>query len=334
MPSIAPERTAAVADTPFPDYTAYLHVAAGVIEDKAGRILLARRSQHLHQGGLWEFPGGKVEVDESVYAALRRELEEELGIVVTQAVPLIRIPYNYSDKKVLLDVWRVIAFDNTPHGAEGQEIAWVERCDLRRYEFPAANTPIVTATELPHRYLITPEPGEPAAWPAFLERLEQAIGEGIRLIQFRAKSLDVLHYRQLAGLVVELGRRTGVKILLNATPETAKALEADGVHLTSSELMKRRHRPLADSQWVAASCHTLAELQHAMAIGVDFVVASPVKQTLSHPSANAIGWRGFRLLTEHAAIPVFALGGMSVADQEEAWQNGGQGIAAIRALWP
>jgi 8-oxo-dGTP diphosphatase len=85
---------------------------------------------------------------------------------------------------------------------------------------------------------------------------------------------------------------------------------------------------------VAASCHSLDELHHAMAIGVDFAVVSPVKATASHPDAVAIGWHGFQLLTEHAGIPVFALGGMSELDLEAAWKYGGQGIAAIRALWP
>ena len=98
--------------------------------------------------------------------------------------------------------------------------------------------------------------------------------------------------------------------------------------------MALRRRPLDEPHWVAASCHTLDELQHAMAIGVDFVVASPVKATLSHPDAPAIGWEGFQLLTEHAVIPVYALGGMSEADLQDAWKYGGQGIAAIRGLWP
>jgi 8-oxo-dGTP diphosphatase len=318
----------------LPDYAAYLHVAAAVIEDSEGRILLARRPLHLHQGGLWEFPGGKVESDEPVYDALVRELEEELGITVRGAVPLIRIPYHYPDRNVLLDIWRVTAFDNTPHGAEGQVVAWVARSELANYEFPAANAPIVTAARLPHRYLITPEPGGAAAWPAFLSRLEQAINGGIRLVQFRAKSLDVAQYRQLARQVIELGQRMGAQVLLNAPAEMAVSLQANGVHLSASRLMALQQRPLDVQHWVAASCHNLDELRHAMSIGVDFVVASPVNTTASHPAASAIGWHGFQLLTEHSQIPLFALGGMSEADLDLAWKHGGQGIAAIRALWP
>lgn len=318
----------------LPDFSAYLHVAAAVIVDGAGRILIARRPQHLHQGGLWEFPGGKVEAGEEVYDALVRELKEELSIEVTAAHPLIRIPYDYPDRKVLLDVWRVTGFENTPHGAEGQEVAWVEREALPEYDFPAANVPIVTAARLPHRYLITPEPGEPAEWPAFLAKLEQAIVQGIRLLQFRAKSLDETHYLQLAQQVVAVGKRLGAVILLNSSPEISTRLRADGVHLNSARLMALYERPLDRQHWVAASCHTLAELERAMAIGVDFVLFSPVKATASHPGAIAIGWDGFQAMTERCRVPAFALGGMSEAELPNAWHHGGQGIAAIRALWP
>jgi mutator protein MutT len=126
-----------------------IHVAAAVIRDDAGKILIARRADTQHQGGLWEFPGGKVEADESVETALARELHEELGIVVDAARPLIKVRHDYPDKQVLLDVWEVSAFTGQPHGAEGQPLAWVTPRDLANYEFPAANQPIVAAARLP-----------------------------------------------------------------------------------------------------------------------------------------------------------------------------------------
>src|SRR5512145_1948501 len=114
----------------------YLHVAAAVVVDDVGRILIARRHDHLHQGGLWEFPGGKVEPGEAVPDALVRELHEELGIRVKKARPLIRIPYRYPDRNVLLDVWRVEKFEGEAHGAEGQPLLWVEAENLVQFEFP------------------------------------------------------------------------------------------------------------------------------------------------------------------------------------------------------
>src|SRR5690606_21783037 len=88
-----------------------IHVIAAVIRDDQGCILIARRPDHVHQGGLWEFPGGKLEDGEQRFDGLVRELREELGITVTQARPLLDIRHDYTDKSVRLDVWLVTGFD-------------------------------------------------------------------------------------------------------------------------------------------------------------------------------------------------------------------------------
>jgi 8-oxo-dGTP diphosphatase len=124
-----------------------IHVAAGVILSPEGQILLALRPQGTHQGGLWEFPGGKVEADEIVEEALIRELQEELAINVTTCEPLVEVTHDYSDKSVLLDVWVVSTFTGEPKGNEGQQIRWVNPEHLADYEFPAANVPIVEAVQ-------------------------------------------------------------------------------------------------------------------------------------------------------------------------------------------
>lgn len=120
-----------------------IHVAVGVIVDDLDRILISRRLQHLHQGGLWEFPGGKLEIGETVESALKRELYEELGIEVIKSNPLLKIEHDYSDKKVLLDVWQVTKFSGKAEGKEGQDCVWVRRGELSNYQFPAANKAIL-----------------------------------------------------------------------------------------------------------------------------------------------------------------------------------------------
>ena len=127
--------------------SALVHVAVGVIVDGAGGILLAKRHRDSHQGGLWEFPGGKLEQGEDVQTALCRELREELDIVVEVATALVRIEHDYGDKRVLLDTWLVEKFSGSPAGLEGQALAWVSVAELRDYEFPAANVAIVEACE-------------------------------------------------------------------------------------------------------------------------------------------------------------------------------------------
>ena len=122
-----------------------VHVAVGVILDVDRNILLTRRHDHMHQGGLWEFPGGKLEAGESLSVALARELQEELDITPVKTSPLIEIHHDYGDKSVVLDVHVVWEFSGEPRGLEGQPMAWVSAAQLSDYDFPAANKPIVAA---------------------------------------------------------------------------------------------------------------------------------------------------------------------------------------------
>jgi 8-oxo-dGTP diphosphatase len=122
---------------------ALLHVAVGVIFNADKKILIALRSPSAHQGGLWEFPGGKVEAGESVQQALRRELNEELGIEAVVGDPIVQVRHNYPDKSVLLDVWAVKEYSGKLIGKEGQPIRWVAIPELPDYDFPEANQAIV-----------------------------------------------------------------------------------------------------------------------------------------------------------------------------------------------
>lgn len=125
----------------------HIHVAVGVILGVDGRILLAKRPDHLHMGGRWEFPGGKVEADESIQQAMARELKEELDIDVKAMEPLIEVRHDYGDKQVFLDTWCVTEFDGIERGVEGQQLAWVSASELSGYHFPDANQPIVEALQ-------------------------------------------------------------------------------------------------------------------------------------------------------------------------------------------
>jgi 8-oxo-dGTP diphosphatase len=122
-----------------------VHVAVGVIIDSECNILITRRARDAHQGGLWEFPGGKVESGETLAQALARELEEELGITVEQSSPLVDIRHDYGDKTVWLEVHVVREYSGTARPLEGQPMAWVAAQDLAEYTFPTANQPIVDA---------------------------------------------------------------------------------------------------------------------------------------------------------------------------------------------
>ncbi len=122
-----------------------VHVAVGVVLDDARRILITRRAADSHQGGLWEFPGGKVEDGEALHRALARELREELGIAIGRTSALLEVRHDYGDKAVRLDVHVVWEFSGEARALEGQPLAWVAAEELPGYRFPAANAPIVEA---------------------------------------------------------------------------------------------------------------------------------------------------------------------------------------------
>jgi 8-oxo-dGTP diphosphatase len=119
-----------------------VHVAVGVIKAN-NALFICKRPDDKHQGGLWEFPGGKVESGESVFEALKRELHEEVALTIHSSNELMLIEHDYGDKCVKLDVHLVTEFEGNAHGAEGQKSAWVDLDKLDEYNFPAANVEII-----------------------------------------------------------------------------------------------------------------------------------------------------------------------------------------------
>lgn len=116
-----------------------MQVAVGIIRNEMGDILIAQRPQHKYKGGLWEFPGGKIEENETVFQALQRELQEELDITVLSAEPYMKFQHDYVDRIVMLNVWTVTLFTGEPKGNEAQPIRWISPHNLHHFEFPAGN---------------------------------------------------------------------------------------------------------------------------------------------------------------------------------------------------
>jgi 8-oxo-dGTP diphosphatase len=122
-----------------------IDVAVALILNPRNEILIARRQSHQHQGGLWEFPGGKREGDEDGFTTLQREIEEEVGLQIQSAEPFQQIAHDYGDKQVLLDIWLVSDYQGNAVGREGQEIKWADCASLNAATFPAANHEIIEA---------------------------------------------------------------------------------------------------------------------------------------------------------------------------------------------
>ena len=340
-------------------------MAAGILTDTRGRVLLMQRLPGKHLAGMWEFPGGKLEAGEAIESALARELHEELGIEAHAFAPLISLPWRYPEKTVRLHALCVTGWRGEPHPREGHPLHWVAIEAMNPAEMPPADRPIVTALRLPAQYVITPAgwderfaPAHPGPLPTAenKERGSEESGElvqcgsavsplptgeretgakrlvgeaGLRaLVQLRAPGMnrDIVHAAAME--MLERAPELSGRLLLNADIELARELGV-GVHLRAAQLRELQQRPLPDGQWVGASCHDADELERAAAIGADFATLSPVRATPSHPDASPLGWDRFAELVGEARLPVYALGGVGPDDLARAHAAGAQGVAGI-----
>lgn len=187
--------------------------------------------------------------------------------------------------------------------------------------------------ELPRSYLVTPEPSLNQAFSSFIQHLETTLKSGIRLVQLRAKTLSEAQYIQLAKEVLVCCRYYDARLLLNASIDVVQIVQADGIHLTSTNLMACKNRPLSPELLVSAACHDQHQILRANQIDADLLTLSPVLPTATHPSATPLGWARFRELAALTSIPVYALGGITPHMLNEVRTAGAYGIAAIRSLW-
>lgn len=310
-----------------------VHVAVAVIW-RDDRLLIARRPEHAHQGGLLEFPGGKVEPGETVGQALVREIAEETGLAVPlgSLQPVIGIRHDYGDKRVFLDVWQTSAATGVAEGREGQPVHWMRLDELRDHDFPAANRAILGALRLPDRYGITGPFRTPAEGAA---RLAQALATGAPpLVLLRAPWLEPGAYLELARQALELCSAAGSRLMLQGSPAVlASVPEAAGVHLPWREAVQLAERPVGRDKLLAVSCHNRDEVAHAATLAADFITLGPVQPTPSHPGAATLGWPSLAEQVQLAPMPVFALGGVGPGDLLKARAAGSQGIAGISYWW-
>ncbi len=306
-----------------------VEVAAAVLQRSDGSFLLARRPKDKIWAGYWEFPGGKVEAGESARDALVRELREELGIEVVTAYPWLTRVFTYPHATVRLSFFRVTDWSGQMHPHEGQQFSWQAANEVTVTPVLPANAPILRALQLPPLYAIS-NAAELGA-EEFMHRLGVALENGLRLVQLREKNLGREALRTLAQRVVALAHAHDARVLLNGDVALAQEVGADGVQLTSAQLVQLTERPVVG--WCAASCHSIEELRRAEALGCDFAMLSPVLPTKSHPGAEHLGWDKFASIAAGSSIPVYALGGLSHSDMHTAWQQGAHGIALLRQAW-
>jgi 8-oxo-dGTP diphosphatase len=309
--------------------TAVVNAAVAVLHREDGCVLLAQRPVGKAWAGWWEFPGGKVEPRETPAHALQRELDEELGTEATEFYPWVTRVFAYPERTVRLHFFMVRRWQGEPHGKENQQLSWQHPSAVTVSPLLPANAPILSALQLPPVYAITylAEMGK----THFFASLDAALKKGLRLIQVREKQLQGEKLEQFAAEVVKRAHPFGARVLLNGDEMLAQRVGADGVHFSAAQLMACNARP--QELLCGASCHNAAELRHAAELGLDFVLLSPIKPTRSHPDAHPLGWQSFSAMISDYPLPVYALGGLTEADLQNAWSYGAHGICMQRSAW-
>jgi 8-oxo-dGTP diphosphatase len=266
-----------------------------------------------------------------VFDALKREIDEELGITVEHADPWMVLPFVYPHATVRLHFMRVTRWSGVPHAREQQAFRF-EPIDQFAVEpwLPGA-LPLKRWLQLPARYAISNATEQ--GIEAFLDRLVARLAQRTRpfWLQLREPELDRASFERLFAALLPVCRAAGVRVLVNSRHPASFWSEADGVHMTARDLQQLERRPAV--QWCIASAHGPADLERAAALGADAALLGNVFATRSHPGREALGWHGLSDLIRATPLPVFALGGLDFSDEtlEVALQHGAHGIAAQRA---
>ena len=301
-------------------------VAVVVAINAAGEALIQQRRASQSYGGYWEFPGGKVEAGETPEGAAKREMREETGLTTA---PQKWLRLQYGDTQ--LHFFKARQWRGRARGKEGQALRWLRIGAPPPAKWLPANNNIWKWLQLPEVCAITAAAtlgGEAAQLAAARRALAKRPPP---LLQLRDKTLPPAARRALAQKLRALTRRRGALLLVNDDARLARAAAADGLHLSSAALMRRKTRP--PFAWAGASCHNAKELAQAARLRLDYAVLSPVCKTLTHVAAAPLGWRRFGALAQAAGIPVYALGGMRPQHLQNARRHGGQGVAMMRRAW-
>lgn len=316
-----------------------VHVAVGVILDSRGQVLIAKRADQQHLGGLWEFPGGKLEAGESAEQALGRELKEELAIDVQNSYPLCRIEHNYPDKSVLLDVRIVDQFTGTPTGLENQPLRWLPPAQLVAEEFPQANRLIIRRLQLCDMLGIInlpvntpgPVPKTPTLPCDVLLRLRCRHKDQYAGYLSAARQALPGFAANNRGVILDLSD-TSIDDTGCIHAELSDTAGIKGLHAHAGLLQSLTARPVPEHLLFGVSCHTQDDLAQAARIDADYALLSPVKTTTTHPGTVPLGWDAFESMVRRSPVPIYALGGMRAADMATAQARGARGIAGISLL--
>ena len=292
---------------------------------------MGKRLDSQSWAGWWEFPGGKLEINESPSEALKREIFEELGVVIKKYKQWTTRRVVEKNKITILYFFLITSWTGMVEGKEGQELQWV---NLKKYNVTKVLPPNqvihhALKNNLPDIYAITNL--QEISSDNFFQALKRQVNDGLRLIQIREKNLIEAELEALIIRIKKILQHTNVRIIINSSIDLAYEYELDGVHLNSKQLHELSHFP--KDLLVGASCHSENDLMVAEEKNADFAVLGSVKETLTHPGIEPIGWAKFNKLVANSNIPIYSIGGMTNNDIPSSFDHGAIGIASQRTIW-
>ena len=247
------------------------------------------------------------------------------------ARPLTLFTHEYLERKVTLHTFLVTAWDGEVHAREAQRFNWDPPHRHGGLDVLPTVAPILRALEMPQHYVFT----RPAAGEAAIVRGLDRIPRGA-LLRLRLPALARDDYAQMAPRIIAAARSWGLRVVLDRGEAMARALGAAGVHLRQAEILRTEPfdpPDVVDNLLRIGSCHELASLASAEALGLHAAVVGPVNATSTHVGAAALGWDAFQTLAASTRLPVYAIGGLGPQQMPEAFAHYAQGVCGISAYW-
>ncbi len=303
--------------------TPVVDVAVCVVQSPHGQVLLAERTSRQVAAGYWELPGGKIEPGESPTQAAARELEEETGLSAVGVTPWLSYEHQFRTKRLRLHFCRTRGWQGSPHGREGQRLAWVDPRAPHVGPVLPSNDRALFALSAPSAYIVA-DLGLCSSPDAFLDGIHDALSRGESLLRIRLPSTSPGQAASVLARVAGLAARFPAARLFAPTIMDARRAGFAGVHSCNTALRRLTARP--PSLLWAATCHDEIDLEHAISLGADFVVLSPIRADPERSWRTAIGWDGLRRHAGSAAVPIYADGGLTQNDVQAVRQTGAAGL--------
>ena len=300
-----------------------IDVAVCVVQSSDGRVLVAERTARQVSAGYWELPGGKIEPGETPAQAAARELVEETGLQPTGLTRWITYEHQFPTRRLRLHFFRASGWEGTAHGREGQRLAWVDPHAPHVGPLLASNDRALFALALPPTYLLADYSAKGSP-DDFLHRLRGHLLDGARLIRVRLPKVTPGQAATLLTRVSALASDFKRVRILTASAMDSRRAGLAGVHSPARELRRLTARPSV-SIW-AATCHDQADISHAVSLGADFVVLSPVLTDPEQPQFMAHGWGALGRMAAASPIGIYAQGGLGAAEVPAAVQAGAAGV--------